>query len=296
MARTRSAPLATMTCATMNIHPTAIIEDGADIGADVRIGPWCRVSAHARLAPGVELKSNVVVEGRTEIGARTVVFPFAALGTPPQHLGDRGEGTRLIIGADCIIRENATLNRGTALGHGETVVGERCFLMVGAHVGHDCVVGSNVIFANNATLGGHVVVEDFVFLGGLCAVHQFCRVGAYSLLAGGAMVTADVIPYALAIGNHAWLGGLNIVGMKRRGSSRAVIHDLRTAYKILFAGEGSFQARLEDVAARYAHREEVQRIVRFIRADARRPLMSPRWRSSQSADDDSTRWAPQSPA
>jgi UDP-N-acetylglucosamine acyltransferase len=259
----------------MEIHPTAIVEEGAALGAGVRIGPWCRVSANARLGEGVDLKSHVVIEGRTEIGARTRIHSFAVLGGPPQHLGYKGEDTRLRIGSDCVIREHATANIGTPTGRGETVIGEKCFLMTGAHVAHDCLVGSNVIFANNATLGGHVVIEDFVFLGGLCAIHQFCRVGAYAFIGGCAAVPTDVIPYGSATGNHATLSGLNIVGMKRRGMSRASIHDLRAAYRLLFAEDGSFQERLDAVASRFAQSEDVMRIVNFIREDTRRPLMAP---------------------
>lgn len=258
-----------------NVHPTAIVEDGAALGAGVRIGPWCRVSAHASLGDGVELKSHVVVASRTEIGARTIVHPFAVLGGPPQHLGYRGEPTRLKIGADCVIREHSTLNLGTVAGRGETVVGDNCFLMTGSHVAHDCIIGSNVIFANNATLGGHVVIGDFVFLGGLCAIHQFCRVGAYAFVGGCAGVPTDIIPYASATGNHATLAGLNIVGMKRRGMPRAAMHDLRAAYRMLFAPQGSFQERLDDVARKFACSEEVMRVVDFIREDTKRPLMAP---------------------
>lgn len=263
----------------MRIHPTAIIEEGARLGEDVLIGPYCRVSAGATLGDRVRLQSHVVVEGRTQIGAGTLVHPFAVLGGPPQHLGYRGEDTALKIGADCVIREHATLNLGTAAGRGETVIGDKCFLMTGAHVAHDCVVGSNVIFANNATLGGHVVIEDFVFLGGLSAIHQFCRVGAYAFIGGCAAVPTDVIPYGSANGNHATLAGLNIVGMKRRGMSRAAIRDLRAAFRLLFAEEDSFQERVDRVASLYAHSEEVMRVVAFIRQDTRRPLMAPPRRS-----------------
>ena len=259
----------------MRIHPTAIIEEGARLADSVSVGPWCRVSSGATLAEGVELKSHVVIDGRTQIGARTVIYPFAVLGGPPQHLGYRGEDTAARIGADCIVREYATVNAGTIAGRGETVIGDKCFLMTGAHVAHDCVVGSNVIFANNATLGGHVAIEDYVFLGGLCAIHQFCRVGAYAFIGGCAAVPSDVIPYGSANGNHATLAGLNLVGMKRRGMPRAAIHDIRAAVRMLFAETDSFQERLDRVAAEFARSEEVMRIVKFIREDTRRPLMAP---------------------
>ena len=259
----------------MRIHPTAIIEEGAAIADGVSVGPWCRVSAGAELAEGVDLKSHVVIDGKTSIGAGTVVYPFAVLGGPPQHLGYRGEDTSVRIGAGCIIREHATINAGTAAGRGETVVGDKCFLMTGAHVAHDCVVGSNVIFANNATLGGHVRVEDFVFLGGLCAVHQFCRIGAFAFIGGCAAVPTDVIPYGSANGNHATLAGLNLVGMKRRGMPRSAIHDIRAAFRMLFADEDSFQERVDRVAEIFAPSDEVMRIINFIREDTRRPLMAP---------------------
>lgn len=271
----------------MSVHPTAIVEEGARIAPDAVVGPWCRVSSKAVLASGVELKSNVVVEGRTEIGPRTVVYPFAVIGGPPQHLGYKGEDTALTIGADCVIREHATANLGTPAGRGRTVIGDKCFMMTGAHVAHDCIVGTGVIFANNATLGGHVIVEDWVFLGGLSAIHQHCRIGAYAFIGGCAAVTTDVIPYGSATGNHAELASLNIVGMKRRGMSRATIHDLRGVYKALFADEGSFQDRIDAAAARYAHCDEAMRIIRFVREDTKRPLMAPprkSWRAGENLE------------
>jgi len=269
----------------MSVHATAIVDAGAQIAPDAVVGPWCRVSGGAEIGSGVELKSHVIVEGRTQIGPRTVVYPFAVLGGPPQHLGYKGEDTGLKIGADCVIREHATANLGTAQGRGVTVIGDKCFLMTGAHVAHDCIVGSNVIFANNATLGGHVVVEDNVFLGGLCAIHQFSRIGAYAFIGGCAAVTADVIPYGSAVGNHAQLVSLNLVGMKRRGVSRAAIHELRAAYKALFENTGTFEERVDAVAQRHAASAEVMRVIRFIREDTRRPLMAPPRRSWRAGDD-----------
>lgn len=271
----------------MPIHPTAIVEEGAQIAPDATVGPWCHVSSQATLAAGVVLKSHVVVDGRSEIGPRTIVYPFAVIGGPPQHLSYKGEDTGLKIGADCIIREHSTANLGTPAGRGVTVIGDNCFMMTGAHVAHDCIVGPNVIFANNATLGGHVVVEEGVFLGGLSAVHQHCRVGAFAFIGGCAAVTTDVIPYGSATGNHAELASLNIVGMKRRGMSRATIHDLRGLYKMLFADEGSFQERIGAAAARYARCEEAMRIIRFIREDTKRPLMAPprkSWRAGENSE------------
>jgi len=268
-------------------HPTAIIEEGARIAPDAVVGPWCRVSSKATISAGAELKSNVVIEGRTEIGPRTVIHPFAVIGGPPQHVGYRGEDTAIEIGADCLIREHVTVNLGTPKGRGVTVIGDRCFLMSGAHIGHDCLIGANVIIASGAALGGHVVIEDFAFLGGNAGVHQYCRIGAYAFIGGCAAVTMDIIPYGSAVGNHAELASLNIVGMKRRGMSRATIHDVRGAVKALFADEGSFQERVDAVAAQYAHCEEAMRIIRFIREDTRRPLMAPprrSWRAGENSE------------
>ncbi|MEO1240695.1 MAG: acyl-ACP--UDP-N-acetylglucosamine O-acyltransferase [Pseudomonadota bacterium] len=260
----------------MSIHPTAIVDASAELGNGVEIGPYCTVGAKVRLHDGVRLISHVVLEGDTQIGEGTLVYPFASLGGPPQHLGCSGEGTALVVGASAIIREHVTMNRGTVAGGGVTRVGDRGFFMIGAHLAHDCQVGDDVIFANNATLGGHVTVGDRAFLGGLCAVHQHCRIGAYAFIGGGATVVNDVIPYASAFGNHARLVGLNVIGMKRRGVARDVIHDLRAAYRMLFSGSSVFQDRIEIVRERYGDREEVARILEFLEKDATRPLMPAR--------------------
>lgn len=259
----------------MKIHPTAIVEDGAEIGEGARIGPYCCIGPRVTIGAGVVLHAHVTITGATTIGPETIVHPFAAIGGPPQHLGYRGEDTALIIGAGNIIREHVTMNVGTVAGRGKTCIGDRGMFMTACHVAHDCIVGDNVIMANNATLGGHVVIEDSAFLGGLCAIHQYCRVGAYAFIGGCAAVPTDVIPYGSAVGNHATLAGLNIVGLKRRGVSREAIHDLRAAYKLLFSGGVTFQERLVDVEKKYGGRPEVARILAFIKYDAPRPLMTP---------------------
>lgn len=258
------------------VHPTAIIEEGAVLGDNVHIGAFCHVGSHVTLKDGVNLKSHVSVDGRTEIGQDTIVHPFTVLGGPPQHLGYKEEETKLLIGDRNIIREHVTMNTGTKEGRGQTVIGDGGFFMIGTHIAHDCIIGDNVIFANNATLGGHVVVEEGAFLGGLCAVHQFCRIGAFSFVGGCAAVPTDVIPFGSAIGNHAELAGLNIVGMKRRGVPRSVIFDVRDAYRMLFSDERSLQERIEIVATKHENCVEVNRILDFIRLGAKRPIMLPR--------------------
>lgn len=259
----------------MTIHPTAIIEDGATLADGVEIGPYAHVGADVQLAAGVRLHAHAMVTGHTTIGTQTEVFPFAVLGAPPQHNGYKGEPTKLIIGAHNKIREHVTMHPGTVQGHGETRVGDHCLFMVGSHVAHDCIVDDHVIMANNATLGGHIHIGSFVFLGGLSAIHQYCRVGPYSFLGGGGILTTDVIPYGSAFGNHARLEGLNIVGMKRRGMDREAIHKLRAAYRMLFAVEGTLKERLADAAQLFEGQPEVQMVLDFMQAKADRPLCLP---------------------
>ena len=259
----------------MSIHPTAIVDSKARIGEGVEIGPYCIVGPDVTLHSGVKLLRHVVVEGHTEIGEDCVVSAFASLGGPPQHLAHKGEPTRLVVGARNSIREHVTMNAGTVMGGGVTTVGDDGLFMVGAHVAHDCVVGDHVVFANNATLGGHVHMGDYVFMGGLSAVHQHTRVGRQAFIGGLAAVTKDVIPFGSVWGVYAHLEGLNLVGLKRRDFSRDTISELRSAYRLLFAEEGTFQERLEDVARVFDRSEQVREIVDFIRADANRPLCLP---------------------
>ncbi|HXI87656.1 MAG TPA: acyl-ACP--UDP-N-acetylglucosamine O-acyltransferase [Parvularculaceae bacterium] len=260
----------------MTVHPTAIVEDGASIDESASIGAYCFIGSKVALGPGVVLHPHVSIAGRTEIGEGTVVHSFASLGGPPQHLGYRGEDTRLVIGRNNVIREHVTMNIGAAAGEGVTRVGDDGFYMTACHVGHDCVVGDHVIMANCATLGGHVVVGDYAFLGGLCAIHQHGRIGAHAFIGGGAAVVTDVIPYGSAFGNHAALAGLNVIGMKRRGMPRKTIHDLRAAYKLIFFGEATFQERLAEAETRYGAMPEARQILDFAKARAHRPLMTPR--------------------
>jgi UDP-N-acetylglucosamine acyltransferase len=258
------------------IHPTALVDPGANLAEGVEIGPYCIVEAGVVLGEGTRLISHAQVLGRTMLGEHCVVHPFAVLGGPPQDLSYKGEPTELRIGNRVVAREHVTMNRGTVRGGGVTTVGDDGYFMNGSHVGHDCTVGDRVIFASNATLGGHVHVGEQVIIGGLAAVHQFCRVGRHAFVGGLAAVVADVIPYGSVVGVHAHLGGLNIIGLKRRGFSREQIHDMRGAYRMLFAEEGTLQERLEDVAERFAAVAEVMEIVDFVRAESARPLCLPR--------------------
>lgn len=251
------------------VDPSARIEAGAVIGNDVSIGPYCTIGSNVRIGDGCRLIGHVNLTGHTTIGPRTVVHPFASLGSPPQSFGYRGGPTTLTVGADCDIRENVTMNTGTEDGGGKTEIGDGCFFMVGSHVGHDCHVGNKVVFANNTVLGGHVTIGDHVVFGGGVAVRQFVRIGEGAMIVGLSGVRADVIPYAMAQGPLANLIGLNVVGMRRRGFSKSDIHRVRTAYQDLFFGEGEFRARIDKVAAEHGRDPEVAKIIDFIRAGKR---------------------------
>lgn len=258
------------------IHPTAVVEDGAVLGRNVRIGAFAMVGREVVLEDDVILHRHAVVEGRTKIGAGTEIFPFAVLGGAPQDLSYRGEDTAVEIGPNCIIREHATIHRGTARGHGLTKIGARCFLMIGAHVAHDCEVGDNVILVNNVSLGGHSKVGDFAIFSGTSGTQQWARVGAHAFIGALTVVVTDVIPFATALGNRAELAGLNIIGLKRRGFDRPTIHSLRNAYQEIFKGAGSLAKRVDEVAEKYAEIPAVMEIVNFIRAGGDRPLCTPR--------------------
>ena len=258
------------------IHPTALVEDGARIGTGCRIGPFCIIGPDVVLGEDCELKSHVVVMGRTTIGARTKIFPFASIGHAPQDLKYSGEPSTLTIGADCTIREGVTMNPGTAGGSMRTVVGDRCFFLANSHVAHDCVVGNSVVFSNNVMLAGHCKIQDFVIIGGGAGVHQFVRIGQHAFIGGMSAIENDIIPYGMAVGNRAHLAGLNIIGLRRRGFSREQIHDIRRAYRLLFADEGTLSERVDDVAAEFATHPFVHEILDFIREGKDRAICTPR--------------------
>lgn len=258
------------------IHSTAVIEDGAKLGADVEIGPYCYIGPRVSLCDGVILKSHVVVEGHTTIGEETHIHSFSTLGQSPQVKGHDDDTTTLVIGRNNEIREHVTMHPGTKDGRRETVIGDSNMFMVGSHIAHDCIVGSNVTFANNATIGGHVVVGNFVNLGGLCAVHQWSRIGDYSFVGGMAGLEGDLIPYGSCKANRAYLNGLNLVGMKRQGMARETINTLRACFKSLFSSEGIFQERVEAAAQLYTESAEAMAIITFIQASQSRSICMPK--------------------
>lgn len=259
------------------IHPSAVIDPKASIGRGVTIGPFSLIGPEVTLEDGVELKSHVVVEGRTRVGEGTVIYPFATIGHAPQDLKYGGEPSSIRIGKKVSIREYVTIHPGTKGDRMETVIGDHCLFMVGAHVAHDCIVGNHVILANNATLAGHVVVEDHVIIGGLSAVHQFVRIGKHAIIGGMSGIENDVIPYGMAMGERAHLNGLNLVGLKRRGFSRDAIQQLRRAFDTLFAEEeGTFATRVAKLATDYAAMPEVMEVVHFLQAQSDRAVCQPK--------------------
>lgn len=259
----------------MAIHPSAIVDPAATIGEGCEIGPFAVIGPEVTLGARVVIKSHAVVTGWTEIGEETVIFPFAVVGEVPQDLKYKGERTRLVVGARCRIREGATLNLGTEGGGGVTQVGDDCLMMTGSHVGHDAIVGDRVILANQAAVAGHCVLGDDVIVGGLSGIHQWVRVGRGAIIGAVTMVTNDVLPHGLVQGPRGDLDGLNLVGLKRRGVSRAEITALRAGYQMLAQGEGTFLDR-----ARRLHdetdSEHVREMTGFILAATDRSFLTPK--------------------
>jgi UDP-N-acetylglucosamine acyltransferase len=260
-----------------DIHSSAVVSQEAKLESGVKIGPFCVVEGPVELGKDVVLHSHVVVAGRTRVGAGTEIFPFASIGHRPQDLKFHGEDSLLEIGSANVIREYVTMNPGTESGGLVTRVGDNGLYMIGAHVAHDCFVGDRVIMANNATLAGHCTVGDGAILGGLSAVHQFVRVGAAAMIGGMSAVEQDVVPFGLVMGDRARLAGLNLVGLKRAGHDRAAIRDLRHAYDVLFAGEGTFQERLERAVREVKDEGPVGELLAFVRADSSRSILQPKF-------------------
>ncbi|MBK9585053.1 MAG: acyl-ACP--UDP-N-acetylglucosamine O-acyltransferase [Alphaproteobacteria bacterium] len=258
-----------------NIHPTAIVAPEAIIAPTAIIGPYCILGPDVNLGERVRLISHVYIEGRTIIGEGTVVYPFASLGTPPQDLKYAGEKSELIIGKNNTIREHTTMNPGTQHGSMKTIVGDNCLFMMATHVAHDCIVGNNVIMANNAAIAGHVQIGDYAVLGGLCAVHQFVRIGPHAIIGGMSGVENDVIPFGRVKGERAFLAGLNLIGLERRGFGKDKIKNLQRAFNQLFGEEGTFEQRLENVANDYGDDELVKSVLSFAREKTKFPLCQP---------------------
>jgi UDP-N-acetylglucosamine acyltransferase len=262
----------------VSVHPTAVVAAGARIPASCSIGPYCTIGPQVELGEECTLISHVVIDGRTQVGARNTFYPFGAIGMAPQDLKYAGEATQTVIGDGNTIRECVTISRGTTGGGGVTRIGSGNLLMAYVHIGHDSQVGSHCILANNATLAGHVIIQDHVTLGAFCPVHQHCIVGAYSFVGGGTIVTQDVLPFSLTSArreNKAF--GINKIGLERRGFSLERIKTLQKAFRILLAGKMNTTQAIEkmralqttDVAGADVAGDDVAQLVKFIESSER---------------------------
>ena len=261
----------------INKHHTSIISEKAILGSNVTIGPYCIINKNVKIGNNVNLKAHVYIDGNTTIGNNCTFFPYCSIGTSPQDLKYKGEESELKIGNNNIFREYVTVNPGTEGGGLKTIIENNCLFMINAHIAHDCKIGNNVIMVNNASLAGHVILEDYSIMGALSGAHQFCRIGKHSMIGGLSGVDSDVIPYGTVIGNRAYLSGLNIIGLKRRGFSKDIIQDLRKAYGLLFSSqEGTFSDRVKEVSEEFLDNEPIQEIVQFLKGEKSRSICKPK--------------------
>jgi UDP-N-acetylglucosamine acyltransferase len=258
----------------VRIHPTAVVMPGAQIGSGTVIGPNAVIGRNVRLGKRCRVGASAVVDGYTDIGDETEIFPFASIGLIPQDLKFRGEETRLTIGSRNIFREFVTIHRGTRGGGGITAIGDRNVFMAYAHIAHDCHIGNDTIFGNNATLGGHVVVDDFAAISAGSGVHQFCRIGQHAFIGGYSVVTKDALPYAKTVGNRARIYGLNTIGLMRRGFSGEIVGKLKRAYRYLLQSKLNTSRALKEIEQDPSLKcAEVEYLVDFIRSSQRGPLL-----------------------
>lgn len=254
-----------------NIHPTAIIEEGAKIGKDVVIEPYAIIKKHVTLHDRVTIKSHAYIDGHTTIGEGTVVYPSASIGTKPQDLKYRGEKTFVSIGKNCEIREFVTIN-SSCQENSVVEVGDNCLIMAYCHVAHNCKVGNRVIMANNATLAGHVTVEDFAIIGGMTPIHQFTRIGRHAMVGGMSRVTHDIPPYTIGAGIPYKFGGLNIIGLKRNGISLEARKELAKAFKLVYRSNLYLDEALKVIERELQLLPEIQHWITFCR-ETKRGLM-----------------------
>lgn len=251
------------------IHPTAMIAKTAKIGDDVTIGPYTIISDDVTIGDKTVIGPHAVIEPYVEIGPECQIFQFASVGAVPQSLKFKGEVSWTKIGRQCIIREFVTINRGTEEGGGWTKIGDGCLLMAYVHIAHDCMLGRNVVMANNATLAGHIEIGDFATVGGLTAVHQFVRIGDNAFVGGKSVVVKDIPPFVLASGDRATLHGLNTVGLKRRGLTQETLKQLKKTYRLIFRFGLTQNEAIERVAAEVEQVPEVKAFIAFIKSSER---------------------------
>jgi len=250
------------------IHPTAVVDPGAELGDDIEIGPYSVIQAGVKLGDGCRLQNHVTIAGSTEVGSGNEFFPYASIGQRSQDLKYEGEPTYLKIGDGNAFREFCTVNRGTAP-ESYTIIGSHGNFLAYSHIAHDCIVGDHVIFSNNGTLAGHVTVEDYAIMGGLTAVHQFCRIGAHAITGGCSKIVQDVPPFMVADGNPGKVRAINSVGLKRRGFSEEKVAAIKHAHRVLYREKRNYRDAVEVLREEEDRFPEVDHLIDFVAASER---------------------------
>ena len=256
------------------IHKTAIIDSKAKISANVEIGPYATIGPNVEIGENTLIQSHVNITGNTTIGKGNKLYSFASIGSDPQDLKYKGEETTLLIGDNNTIREHVTINTGTVQGGGVTKIGNNNLIMIGAHIAHDCIIGNNIVMANNTAIAGHAEIEDFVIIGAKCGVQQFTRIGKRAMIGGMTGVLRDVIPYGLSTGNRNYLNGINVVGLRRDKVSNKDILGLTDAYKEIFKTE-VLSENLKNLNGKYTDNPLIKDVLDFINKDKKRPICTP---------------------
>lgn len=256
------------------IHKTAIIDSKAKISTNVEIGPYATIGPNVEIGENTLIQSHVNIIGNTTIGKGNKFYSFASIGSDPQDLKYKGEETTLLIGDNNTIREHVTINTGTVQGGGLTKIGNNNLIMIGAHIAHDCIIGNNIVMANNTAIAGHAEIEDFVIIGAKCGVQQFTRIGKRAMIGGMTGVLRDVIPYGLSTGNRNYLNGINVVGLRRDKVSNKDILGLTDAYKEIFKTE-VLSENLKNLNGKYTDNPLVKDVLDFINKDKKRPICTP---------------------
>ena len=256
------------------IHKTAIIDSKAKISSNVEIGPYTIIGPHVEIDDDVVIQSHVNITGHSIIGKNNRIYPMASIGSDPQDLKYNGENTSLVIGSNNTIREHVTINTGTMQGGGVTKVGNNNLIMIGAHIAHDCIIGNNIVMANNSAVAGHAEIEDFVIIGAKCGIQQFTRIGKMAMIGGMTGVSRDVIPYGLSTGNRNYLDGINVIGLRRDKVQNKEIIALTEAYKEIFKSK-NLSENLSKLNGKFKENILVKEVLEFINKDKKRPICTP---------------------
>jgi UDP-N-acetylglucosamine acyltransferase len=256
------------------IHKTAIVDSKAKISSDIEIGPYVVIGPDVEIDNDVIIQSHVNIAGHTKIGKKNIFYPMSSIGSDPQDLKYQGEKTSLIIGDGNTIREHVTINTGTIQDNGMTKIGNDNLIMIGAHIAHDCIIGNNIVMANNSAIAGHGIIEDSVIIGAKCGIQQFVRIGKMAMIGGMTGVSRDVIPYAVSMGNRNFLNGINVIGLRRNKIDNKNIIGLTEAYKEIFKTK-SLNDNLDSLKGKYQDNSLVKEVLEFINKDKKRPICTP---------------------